>query len=93
MSFCEEHGKFDEKMDHLVEVVTRIDHGLNGVNGSIGLVKRVENMETVITKNAPIWSKMRGLGSNITIMVRTLAIAALMAIGGYLWAIIMGAGR
>jgi hypothetical protein len=92
MPICEKHEEFDKKIDHIVEAVTRLDHGVNGVNGSIGLVDRVKNIEGIIDKNRPIWSKMRGLGSNLAIVARTLAIAALMALGGYLWAIIMGVG-
>jgi hypothetical protein len=94
MQKCEEHKALAKDIGHIKEAVTRIDHGLNGVDGSIGLVDRVKKIEGVIDKNTPIWSKMRGLGSNLTIIVRTLIVAILMALGsvlgGYLWVILTG---
>ena len=90
MPFCEEHKALDSKIDHVVEVVNRLDHGINGVDGSIRLVKRVESMETVIHKNKVLWSNLRGVGSSTAIIIRTLAVAILMALGGYLWHIIWG---
>ena len=91
MAFCEEHKEFDNKLDHVITVINRLDHGLNGTNGSIGLVERVEKMEAVIIKNSPVWSRMRGLGGNLSIITRTLLIAGFMVLGGYLWGIIMDA--
>lgn len=93
MSQCGEHKQLAEDIANIKNIVTRIDHGLNGVNGSIGLVERVKNIESTIKQNSPLWSKMRGLTSNLSIIIRTLIVGILMAVGGYLWAIILGASR
>jgi hypothetical protein len=73
-------------------IVVRLDHGINGVNGSIGLVDRVKTIEGVIRENKPLWSKLRGFNSNAAIIIRTLLIASLMALGSWFGSIIIAGG-